>query len=176
MLSLQLGFLSSQRGRDISIKVDPMRLPRHLQHCPAKLSLFLIVLIAVLVLAIGCIAQDMQNASTIVPSERTETKPTVTPNLPPGQPQTGQHDRVWSIQCDEDWLVDYIIDLSEERESTTSDIIMWFEPGTIKEVGRTTTLVRCRALAVMLSTPDTYITYSYEHREAGPTIDYRVGN
>ena len=150
-------------------------------HFVVKLLLGIILLVTILIVSVGCTTEmgssqatdGLTDSSTPEPtsaageapsptvtSSTSVPTPTATPNLPPTSPQTqtSQRDRVWFIQCDEDWLVDYIIDLSEERESTSSDIIMWFEPGTIREVGRTTTLVRCRAVAEMLSTPDTYIT------------------
>ena len=80
------------------------------------------------------------------PTPRLTTTPTPMPT-PTRMPSPESTPEIGPIECDDTRLVEAIIDLSEEKESTFSSRILKLYDDTIEEVERTTSELRCRAEA-----------------------------
>ena len=82
-----------------------------------------------------------------------------------------------SQTCSDDWLIDAIVNLSEERESSFSPRILKLYTDKIEEVERTTKLLRCKAEAKMSQGGEVFLTYHYEiDRDGDGFIGYSVGD
>lgn len=113
-------------------------------------------------------------APTATPTQTPTPEPTATPAptpTPTPEPTIGQ------IGCDDERLIDGILELSEERESTFSPRILKLYSDKIEEVERTTKVLRCKAEAKMSAGGDPYITYYYElDRDGDAFIGYSIGD
>ena len=108
-------------------------------------------------------------ASTPTPAPTATLASTPTPTPEPTIDPT--------IGCDDVWLMDDILGLSEENESTFSRRILKLYSDKIEEVERTTRVLRCKAEARMSTGGDSYITYYYEvDRDGDGFIGYSIGD
>ncbi len=79
--------------------------------------------------------------------------------------------------CDDEWFIDEIVGLSEERESSFSPRILKLYADKIQEVERTTKLLRCKAEAKLSQGGDVFLQYHYEiDRDGDAFIGYTVGD
>ena len=82
-----------------------------------------------------------------------------------------------SQTCADEWFIDEIVGLSEERESSFSPRILKLYTDKIEEVERTTKLLRCKAEAKLSEGGDVFLTYHYEiDRDGDAFIGYRGGD
>ncbi len=109
------------------------------------------------------------------PTPRLTTTPTPMPT-PTRMPSPESTPEIGPIECDDTRLVEAIIDLSEEKESTFSSRILKLYDDTIEEVERTTSELRCRAEAKLSARGDSYLTFYYEiDRDGDAFIGYMIG-
>ena len=114
-------------------------------------------------------------APTATPTQIPTPTPTATPTQTPTPTPEPTIDP--TIGCDDEWLIDGILELSEERESTFSPRILKLYDDKLEEMERTTKLLRCKAEAKLSAGGDHFITYSYEIDRDGDTfIGYSVGD
>ena len=189
------------------------RIPRRFA---VKLLLGATLLIAVLMVAVGCSSETAEVAATAEPvasptpqpeataeAEGTSTEvlsPTATPVPPPTSEPTVAprptptprptatpiptslrqmwiQESVSPVNCDDQWLVDGIVQLSEENKDSSATRILKLYSDMVEEIERTDKILRCRTEAAVSSGQDRNVTYSIEIDRDGDVFHgYEIGS
>ena len=113
---------------------------------------------------------------TATPRPTAKPKPTATP-VPTSLRQMSIQESVSPVNCDDQWLVDGIVQLSKENEDSSATRILKLYSDKVEEIERTDKLLRCRTDAKVSSGQDRNVTYYIEiDRDGDAFHGYEIGS
>ena len=113
---------------------------------------------------------------TVAPSPTSTPRPTATP-IPTSLRQMWIQESVSPVNCDDQWLVDSILQLSKENENPSATRILKLYSDMVEEIERTDNILRCRTEGAVSSGHDRNVNYYIEIDRDGDVFHgYEIGS